>query len=65
MSSLPLIESILLEIRQSAGIQGYPTNKKDKFAKGQLSLDMHRVMGVETLEAVFAAFDMEDRKSVV
>lgn len=59
MSSLPLIESILLEIRQSAGIQGYPTNKKDKFAKGQLSLDMHRVMGVETLEAVFAAFDMD------
>jgi hypothetical protein len=59
MSSLPLIESILLEIRQSAGIQGYPTNKKDKFAKGQLSLDMHRVMGVETLEAVFDAFDMD------
>ncbi|PZP28426.1 MAG: hypothetical protein DI594_19230 [Shewanella oneidensis] len=61
MSSLPLIESILLEIRQSAGIQGYPTNKKDKFAKGQLSLDMHRVMGVEILEAVFAAFDMDQR----
>ncbi|VEF26295.1 Ribulose-5-phosphate 4-epimerase and related epimerases and aldolases [Shewanella baltica] len=59
MSSLPLIESILLEIRQSAGIQGYPTNKKDKFAKGQLSLDMHRAMGVETLDAVFDAFDMD------
>lgn len=59
MSSLPLIESILLEIRQSAGIQGYPTNKKDKFAKGQLSLDMHRVMGTETLEAIFDAFDMD------
>ncbi|SEA10341.1 ankyrin repeat domain-containing protein [Alkalimonas amylolytica] len=59
MSSLPLIESILLEIRQSAGIQGYPTNKKDKFAKGQLSLDMHRLMGEETLEAIFGAFDMD------
>ncbi|MCC5853719.1 MAG: ankyrin repeat domain-containing protein [Alkalimonas sp.] len=59
MSSLPLIESILLEIRQSAGIQGYPTKKKDKFAKGQLSLDMYRVMGEETLEAVFDAFGMD------
>lgn len=53
MSSLPLIEAFLLEVRQSAGIQGYPTNKKNKFAKGQLSLDMHRGMGTETLEAIF------------
>lgn len=59
MSSLPLIESILLEIRQSAGIQGYPTNKKDKFAKGQLSLDMHQVVVTETLEAIFDAFGLD------
>lgn len=59
MSSLPLIESILLEIRQSAGIHGYPTNKKDKFAKGQLSLAMLSEMVAETLEAIFDAFDMD------
>lgn len=59
MSSLPLIESILLEIRQSAGIHGYPTNKKDKFAKGQLSLAMHSEMVAETIEAIFDAFDMD------
>lgn len=59
MSSLPLIESILLEIRQSAGIHGYPTNKKDKFAKGQLSLAMHSEMVAETVEAIFDAFDMD------
>lgn len=64
MSSLPLIESILLEIRQSAGIQGYPTNKKDKFAKGQLSLDMHRVMGTETLEAIFDAFNLDPQMQI-
>lgn len=64
MSSLPLIESILLEIRQSAGIQGYPTNKKDKFAKGQLSLDMHRVMSAETLEAIFDAFNLDPQMQI-
>ncbi len=64
MSSLPLIEAILLEIRQSAGIQGYPTNKKDKFAKGQLSLDMHKVMGTETLEAIFDAFNLDPQMQI-
>jgi hypothetical protein len=64
MSSLPLIEAILLEIRQSAGIQGYPTNKKDKFAKGQLSLDMHKVMGTETLKAIFDAFNLDPQMQI-
>lgn len=64
MGCLPLIESILLEIRQSVGIQGYPTKKKDKFAKGQLSLAMHKAIGTETLEAVFEAFSMDPQMQV-
>lgn len=64
MSSLPLIEAMMLEIRQSVGIHGYPTKKKDKFATGQISLAMHKVIGTETLQAIFDAFNMDPQMQV-
>ena len=59
MSTLPLIEAVLLEIHQSFGGNAYPTNKKNKFATGQNSLDAHKVMGEEVLLAIFEAMDMD------
>lgn len=61
MSALPLIEAILLEAHQSFGGEAYPTNKKNKFAAGQSSLDAHKVMGEEILRAIFEAMDMDPR----
>lgn len=45
MSTLPLIEAILLEIDQSLGGDPFPTNKKNKFATGQTSSDTYAAMG--------------------
>ena len=61
MSRLPLIEAVLLEIHQSFGGDAYPTNKKNKFATGQNSLDAHKVMGEEVLRSIFDAMDMDPR----
>jgi hypothetical protein len=59
MSTLPLTESILLEIHQSLGCPSYPSIKKEKFATGQASLAAHEAMGKEILEAIFEALDMD------
>lgn len=59
MSTLPLPESILLEIHQSLGCSGYPTAKKRKFADGQISLEAHKVMGVEVISSIFDALDLD------
>lgn len=64
MSTLPLPEAILLEIHQSLGGQGYPTTKKSKFATGQTSLETHKAMGEEILQAIFDALDMDPRARV-
>lgn len=64
MSTLPLPEAILLEIHQSLGGQGYPTTKKSKFATGQISLEAHKAMGEEILQAIFDALDMDPRAQV-
>lgn len=61
MSTLPLPEAILLEIHQSLGGQSFPTTKKIKFATGQTSLETHKSMGEEVLEAIFDALDMDPR----
>lgn len=59
MSTLPLPEAILLEVHQSFGGDGYATNKKNKFATGQLSLESHKAMGQEILQAIFKSLDMD------
>lgn len=64
MSTLPLPEAILLEIHQSLGGQSYPTTKKIKFATGQASLEAHKAMGAEILQAIFDALDMDPRARV-
>ena len=64
MSALPLPEAILLEIHQSLGGQGYPTTKKSKFATGQTSLETHKAMGEEILQAIFDAMDMDPQARV-
>src|SRR5690606_23436893 len=64
MSALPLPEAILLEIHQSLGGQGYPTTKKSKFATGQTSLETHKAMGEEILQAIFKALDMDPQARV-
>lgn len=64
MSALPLPEAILLEIHQSIGGQGYPTTKKSKFATGQTSLETHKAMGEEILQAIFDAMDMDPQARV-
>lgn len=61
MSTLPLVEAILLEIHQSLGCPSYPTTKKSKFATGQGSLAAHKATGEEVLHAIFDALDMEPR----
>lgn len=58
MSTLPLTEAILLEIHQSLGGKTFQTNKKNKFATGQISLDAHNAMVEEVLQAIFEALDM-------
>ena len=64
MSALPLPEAILLEIHQIIGGQGYPTTKKSKFATGQTSLETHKAMGEEILQAIFDAMDMDPQARV-
>lgn len=64
MSTLPLTEAILLEIYQSLGGKTFQTNKKDKFATGQISFDAHRAMGEEILKAIFEALDMDPEAQV-
>lgn len=59
MSTLPLLEAILLEVHQSLGGDGYATNKKDKFATGRISLESHQAMGQEILQAIFKSLDMD------
>lgn len=59
MSTLPLPEAILLEVHQSLGGDGYATNKKNKFATGQSSLESHKAMGQEILQAIFKSLDMD------
>lgn len=59
MSTLPLTEAILLEIHQSLGGKTFQTNKKNKFATGQISLDAHKAMGEEVHRAIFEALDMD------
>lgn len=59
MSTLPLPEAILLEVHQSLGGDGYATNKKTKFATGQISLESHKAMGQEILQAIFKSLDMD------
>lgn len=59
MSTLPLPEAILLEIHQSLGGDGYATNKKNKFATGQISLESHKAMGQEILQVIFESLDMD------
>jgi hypothetical protein len=59
MSTLPLPEAILLEVHQSLGGDGYATNKKNKFATGQISSESHKAMGQEILQAIFQSLDMK------
>lgn len=59
MSTLPLTEAILLEIHQSLGCPGYPTTKKEKFARAQDSLASHRAMFEEILPGIFDALDLD------
>ncbi|TNF20027.1 MAG: ankyrin repeat domain-containing protein [Vibrionaceae bacterium] len=64
MSTLPLPESILLEIHQSLGGQNYQTAKKTKFTTGQSSLSAHNAMGEEILHAIFDMLDMDPRARI-
>lgn len=64
MSTLPLTEAILLEIRQSLGSPSYSTIKKNKFAAGQDSLAAHKAMGEEILHAIFDALDMDPKARI-
>lgn len=59
MSTLPLVEAILLEIHQSLGCPSYQSTKKNKFATGQDSLAAHKAMGEDVLNAIFDALDMD------
>lgn len=59
MSTLPLTEAIMLEIHQSLGCPSYQTTKKNKFATGRASLDAHKIMGEEVLNAIFDALNMD------
>lgn len=59
MPTLPSTEAILLEIHQSLVCQGFQTNKRNKFITGQASLETYTAMGVEIVEAIFAALDMD------
>lgn len=61
MSTLPLVEAILLEVHQSLGCTSYPTTKKNKFATGQDSLAAHKATGEKILHAIFDALDMDPR----
>lgn len=61
MSTLPLVEAILLEVHQSLGCPSYPTTKKNKFATGQDSLAAHKATGEKILHAIFDALDMDPR----
>ncbi|MCB6185082.1 ankyrin repeat domain-containing protein [Leeia sp. TBRC 13508] len=61
MSALPLTEAILLEILQSLGGTPYPTNKKNKFSTGQVSLDLHTAMCDEVISGIFNAFGMDEQ----
>jgi hypothetical protein len=61
VSTLPLTEAILLEIHQSLGGEPFPTNKKNKFSKGQNSLGAHQAMSEEILRTIFNALDMDPR----
>lgn len=64
MSTLPLVDAILLEIHQSLGCPSYSTIKKNKFATGQDSLAAHKAMGEEVLHAIFDALDMDPRARI-
>lgn len=59
MSTLPLPESILLEIHQSLGGLTYQTTKKNKFATAQDSLAAHEAMGLEIVRSIFDALDFD------
>ncbi|MEG2468683.1 MAG: ankyrin repeat domain-containing protein [Comamonas sp.] len=64
MSTLPLPEAILLEVHQSLGGDGYATNKKNKFATGQISSESHKAMGQEILQAIFKSLDMDPQSQL-
>ncbi len=60
MSTLPLPEAILLKIYQGLGSKGkYQTKQKDKFATAQDSLATHGAMGVDIMQSIFDALDMD------
>lgn len=59
MSSLPSIESILLQVHQSLGCTPYQTKPKRNFATGQMQLSYHREMAEEVFDAIFNALDMD------
>lgn len=59
MSTLPSIESILLQVHQSLGCTPYQTKPKRNFATGQMQLSHHREMAEEVFDAIFDALDMD------
>ncbi|MGE6373680.1 ankyrin repeat domain-containing protein [Stutzerimonas stutzeri] len=59
MSTLPTIESILLQVHQSLGCTPYQTKPKRNFATGQMQLSHHREMAEEVFDAIFDALDMD------
>lgn len=50
MSTLPTIESILLQVHQSLGCTPYQTKPKRNFATGQMQLSHHREMAEEVFD---------------
>lgn len=58
MATLPSIEAILLEIRQSLGGSAY--KRKKKFAAGEGRLEKHFAMGREVLRDIFDALEMDE-----
>ena len=63
MSSLPLPESILMEIHKSLDCRSYQTSKKNKFSTGKASIETHLAMGKEIVHAIFTSLDMNPQTS--
>jgi len=59
MSTLPSIETTLLQIRQSLGGKTYQTMKKRNFATGQMQLSNYQKMAEEVFSAIFDTLDLD------
>ncbi len=59
MTTFPSAEAILLEFLQSLGGTSFQTNKKQKFATGEASLEKHFEMGQEVVADIFDALELD------